>query len=264
MNAMRLYGRMLAISIRGQLQYRASFVMMTLGNALSALIEFLGIWALFGRFGSLEGWSLAEAALFFGMGNIAFSLNEMFLRGFDMFNHQVKSGEFDRVLLRPRSTVLMMLGSECQLMRIGKLLQGLVVMVISFTMLDVSWWAADRWLLLVLSILGGACLFGGVIVLQATSCFWTVESIEVWNSITYGGVTTVQYPLDIYRKPLRFFFTYIFPLAAMNYWPCAYLLGRGYTPVWLSWLSPVIGFLFFLLCLAVWHIGVRHYRSTGS
>lgn len=263
MSGFALYMRMIGMSIRAQLQYRASFVMFTLGNALAAFIEFVGVWAFFGRFGSLEGWTLAEAGVFFGMGNIAFALCEMFMREFLVFSKNVRDGSFDRTLLRPRSTVLLVLGAECQLMRIGRLLQGVAVLVISMSALNLSW-DLSHWVLMVLSILGGALLFSAIIVLQATSCFWTVESLEVWNSITYGGVQAVQYPMNIYQRPLRIFFTFIVPLAAMNYWPCAYLLGRGYVSAWLSWLSPAIGLACFLLSLVVWRIGVRHYRSTGS
>lgn len=265
MNALRLYGKMIAVSIRGQLQYRGSFIMMTLGNALGAFIEFLGIWALFGRFGTLENWSLAEAAVFFGMGRIAFGIQEIFMREFDLFHNRVRSGDFDRVLLRPRSTVLMMFGAQCQVMRVGGILQGVVVLVVGLSSLNVgAWWGAGEWTLMALTILGGACLFASLIVLQATACFWTTESLEIWNSITYGGVQLIQYPLDIYERPLRFFFMYIVPLAAMNYWPCSYLLGRGYVGAWLSWLSPGIGLACFLLSFLVWRIGVKHYRSTGS
>lgn len=264
MNAIRLYGKMLGMSLKGQLQYRASFIMHTLGTALGGFIEYLGVWAFFGRFGSLGSWTLAEAGMFFGMGNIAFAICEMMMREFDSFSRVVRTGEFDRVLLRPRSTVLQMLGAQCQLMRIGRLLQGAVVLGVSLTMMDIGWWGIGEWTLMLLAIIGGAFMFSGMIVLQATMCFWTVESLEVWNSVTYGGVTLVQYPLDIYSKPLRYFFTFVVPLAAMNYWPCSYLLGRYYVSPVLSWLSPAIGIVFFFATLLVWRFGVRHYRSTGS
>lgn len=265
MNALRLYGRMLRYSLRGQMQYRASFALTALATALSVAIEFVGVWALFDRFESLRGWTLAEAGVFMGMGNIAFALCEAFTREFDVFDRLVRTGEFDRVLLRPRSTVLMMLGAQCQITRVGRLVQGLVILVASLASLGVlQWWSVAHWMLLVLSILGGALLFSGMIILQATSCFWTIESLEAWNSITYGGNTLIQYPLNIYERPLRYFFTYIVPLASMNYWPCSYLLGRGYVSTLASWLSPACGVIFFLASLAVWHFGVRHYRSTGS
>lgn len=263
MHGFFLYFRMIALSIRSQLQYRASFAMYVLGNALATLIEFLGIWALFGRFGALQNWTLAEAGIFFGIGNMAFALCEMFMREFDVFQRHVRTGSFDRMLLRPRSTVLQMLGAEVQPMRIGRLLLGATVFAIGLRGSGLIW-DASHWCLFALAIIGGALLFSGLIVLQATSCFWTIESLEIWNSITYGGVTTIQYPLDIYQKPLRFLFTYIVPLVAMNYWPCAYLLGRGYVPAWVSWAAPFVGVSFFAISLLVWQVGVRHYRSTGS
>ena len=71
-----LFWKMIGVSARAQMQYRASFLMMTLGQLLTTSTEFLAIWALFQRFGSLRGWGLAEVALFYGMTNIAFALAE--------------------------------------------------------------------------------------------------------------------------------------------------------------------------------------------
>lgn len=263
MDAWRLYWRMVGLSIRGQLQYRASFVMFTIGDAMKGFIEYLGIWAFFGRFGTLGEWTLAEAGVFFGMVSIAFAITELLMRALLVFSGHVRNGDFDRLLVRPRGTLLQLMGTECQLIRIGRLLQGVAVLAVSLGLLQVTWgW--DRWLLLLLSIASGAFLFAGIIVLQATSCFWTIESLEAWNALTYGGVSTLQYPLSIYPRFLRYLFTYVVPLAALSYWPCAYLLDRGYASPWLSWLSPAIGVLFFAVSTCVWRYGERHYRSTGS
>ena len=69
MNAFKLYFRYIDLSFRGQMQYRMSFVMMTVGNFLGSGIEFVGILALFDRFGSLRTWSLPEVAFFYGLVN---------------------------------------------------------------------------------------------------------------------------------------------------------------------------------------------------
>src|SRR5579883_1427684 len=124
----RLYLRYLEVSLRAQMQYRASFVMLALGQLVITGTEFLAIWAMFARFRSLRGWSLAEVALLYGIVNVAFALGEAFGRGFDVFQDLVKSGDFDRVLLRPRGTAFQIAGQELQLMRLGRLLQGLVVL----------------------------------------------------------------------------------------------------------------------------------------
>ena len=47
----------------------------------------------------------------------------------------------------------------------------------------------------------------------------TVESIEIVNCLTYGGIETAQFPLSIYRPWFRSFFTFVVPLVAIN-WLC--------------------------------------------
>jgi ABC-2 type transport system permease protein len=266
MNALRLYGRYASISLRSQLEYRASFVMQAIGQFLITGMEFAGIWALFSRFGQIRGWTLAEIAFFYGMISISWSIADAFARGFDMFGNIVKYGEFDRLLLRPRSTVLQLFGHELTLRRLGRFLQGAAVLGFAITTLDLDW-SADRVALLVMTVAGGGCLFIGLVILQATSAFWTTESLEVWNAFTYGGVTMSQYPVEIYRPWFRQFFTFGIPLACVNYFPGVAVLGRQDpigTSITFQRLAPLAGPLFLLFALQVWKIGVRHYRSTGS
>jgi ABC-2 type transport system permease protein len=248
------------------MQYRASFIMLAIGHFFVTGIEILGIWALFDRFGSLRGWSLAEVALFYGMINIAFAIAEAVGRGFDHFQNMIKSGDFDRLLLRPRSTALQVAAQELQLLRIGRFTQGLIVLIWAGIALDVQWNIA-RIGLAVFAIVGGASLFYGLFVLQATLAFWTIETLEIMNTVTYGGTETSQYPLAIYRKWFRKFFMFIIPLACVNYFPALAIIDKSDplgSPVWFQWISPAVGILFLLLSLQVWKIGVRHYRSTGS
>lgn len=76
-----------------------------------------------------------------------------------------------------------------------------------------------------------------------------------------------QYPLTIYRPWFRRFFTFVIPLACVNYFPALAILGRPDPlgmPVFLQWIAPLIGVGFLVVTLQVWKIGVRHYRSTGS
>ena len=266
-NALRLYVRYLGISVRSQMQYRASFLMLAGAQVAIMCAEFVGIWALFQRFGSLRGWCLAEIALFYGLINVAFAIAEGAGRGFDAFSGMVKSGEFDRVLLRPRSAALQIAGQELQLMHVGRFAQAMVVLVWAASVLGVDW-TVPRVGLVVFSIAGGACLFYGLFVLQATLAFWTTETLEIMNTVTYGGTETGQYPLSIYRPWFRKFFTFVVPLACVSYFPALAILGRDDhlvgSPVWFRWSAPLVGVLFLVVSLEAWKLGVRHYRSTGS
>ncbi len=265
-NALYLYGRMVGIAIRGQMQYKASFLMQMLGQFCATGIEFLGLWALFARFNTISGWSLPQVALLYGMVNVAFAITDATARGFDDFGRMVKSGDFDRILLRPRGTVLQLAGQDLMLRRAGRMTQGLIVLCWAASVLGlagVPWKLA----LLLFAILGGACFFYGLMVLQATTAFWTTESLEVFNAFTYGGVFSAQYPISIYPGWLRRLFTAVIPLASVNYFPALALLGRP-DPLGSSFLfqclSPLLGVAFLLVALQVWRFGVRKYSSTGS
>jgi ABC-2 type transport system permease protein len=266
LDALRLYRHYVKVSLRTQLSYRASVVISTLGTLVVTGTELLAVLALFDRFGQLRGWTLPEVALFDGMISVTWALSDSLSRGFDVFHRMVKAGDFDRILLRPRSTVLQLLGTELTLRRAGRLIQGLAVLGYAATAGTIAWTPA-RAALLVVAIACGVCAFLGLLVLQATSAFWTVEGLEVWSAFTYGGLTMSQYPLAIYRSWFRGVFTYVIPLGCVCYLPGLVILDQldplG-TPGWVGWVAPLAGPAFLTLCLQVWKIGVRHYRSTGS
>ena len=267
MNALRLYGRYAAASIRGQMQYPGSFLLLSLAQFANTAISFVGVWALFARFGRIGGWSLGEVALCYGVIGVAFALADTVSRGFDVFGPQfVKTGDFDRLLLRPRATALQLLGHELVLTRIGRMGQALLVLAVAAHLLKIAW--GPRELALALSaVIGGAALFLGLLVLQATLAFWTVESLEVANTLTYGGVAAGEYPLDIYARWFRRFLTFVVPIACVTYYPILAILRRPDplgAPGWFLEVSPAVGFLFVGVSLWVWRFGVRRYTSTGS
>ena len=264
LDTLRLYLRYLGVLTRSRLQYRTNFAMMAIGQFLVTGVELTTILVLFQRFSSLRGWTMAEVALFYGLVNVSFALAEGLGRGFDHFYTLVRTGEFDRLLLRPRGPALQVAALDLALFRIGRFAQGLLVLIWAATALHVEW-TLVRLAFLAASILGGACFFIGAYVLQATLAFWTVDSIQVFNIITNGGVQAAQFPLAIYRRWYRVFFTTVVPLAFVAYYPGLALLGRGGgIPVPVQWLGPLVGLLFLLVSLQVFRLGVRHYRSTGS
>ena len=267
MNAIRLYGRYIGVSLRSQMQYPGSFILTSIGAFVAPGIDFIAVWALFSRFRQIEGWQFGEVALFYGVIGVAFALADGLTRGFDIFGEEfVKTGDFDRLLVRPRSTVLQLLGYELRATRIGRLAQATLAWALAVHLTNIAWtWQV--WAILLFAVAGGAALFAGILVLQATLAFWTVESLEIANTLTYGGVEAAQYPLDIYARWFRNFLTFVVPLGCVSFFPVAVVLGRadrtGVAPA-LALLAPTLGFVFFGVSLWVWRFGVRHYTSTGS
>lgn len=201
------------------------------------------------------------------MVNCTFAVADALSSGFGQFDKSyVKTGEFDRLLLRPRSPILQLAGDELALRRIGRLAQGLMVLIWASLTLKLDW-TYPRALLLLWTCFGGACFFIALFILRATLAFWSTEALELMNILSYGGLEAVQYLLSIYGAAFRKFFTFVVPLACVSYFPLVGILGVQ-DPLGSSWgfqvCAPTLGVLFLFIALQCWRVGVRHYTSTGS
>lgn len=260
---MNLYFKYLSIHFRSQMQYRMSFLMLTAGQFLIPFTVFAGVYFMFERFGDLKGWTFFEVTLCYAVIHLSFSLSECFARGFDAFSGLVVKGDFDRLLVRPRGTVVQVLGSAFEFTRFGRLIQGGAVLAWSISQLP-ELWTLPKLLALLLMVVNGVFVFTGIFILAATMCFWSVQALELANVFTDGGREMAQYPLGIYEAWVRKFFTYIIPFACVSYLPLMLLLDKREGSTAELLLLPFGGALFLLPCLLVWQIGIRHYRSTGS
>lgn len=258
-----LYLKLVSISFRGQMQYRLSFLMLLLAYFIATFVEIFGIWVLFSRFQILKGWTIKEIALIYGVIHMGFSLAESTARGLDKFGEFVKRGDFDRLLLRPLSPLVQMAASEVQLMRLGRFLQGFLVLVWGCREIGFSFFSLST-LYLIFCVIATAMLFYGLIIVQATICFWTTETLEMMNVVTFGGVEAGQYPMSIYNVYFQRFFTFIVPLSCVAYFPISVLLEKQELWSWAGLLAPCAGIVFFYFSCRFWNFGVRHYQSTGS
>ena len=80
MNNIRLYFRLINISVKSQMQHRASFFMLTAAHFISTFVDITGIWVLFDRFKMVQGWTLKELALIYGIMHMGFALAESLAR----------------------------------------------------------------------------------------------------------------------------------------------------------------------------------------
>lgn len=263
-----LFWKLMSISVRSQMQYPASFLMLITGNFLGTFVDILGIWILFDRFKMVQGWTLFEVGLIYGIVQMGFALAETFARSFDTFSQVIRYGEFDRILLRPVSPLFQIAFREVGVMRIGRFFQGLIVLVWSSNQLSIPF-VSIHTPVICFSILGTASLFYGLYVIQATVSFWTIETLELMNAATYGGLQAGQYPMSIYNKSFRFIFTFLIPLACVGYYPIAALLhhenlSSALGSFQLGLIAPIAGFAFLFLACRLWHFGVQRYSSTGN
>jgi ABC-2 type transport system permease protein len=260
---MKLYLRYILYLMKSELQYKASFIMTVITQFITPFALFAGIYFLFERFGSIKGWTRYEVFICYAVIGTCFSIAKCFARGFDKFASMIRTASFDRILVRPRGTILQVLGSGFDIKRIGSFLQTAIVLIFALAGADISWSLA-KIVLIFNMLIGGSIIFSGIHMLQAAAAFWTIEALEVANIFTHGMKEHASYPLNIFPKWITIFFTYVIPFGTINYLPMQYLLDRIDGSGWVYAFIPIMGSLFLLPCIWAWRMGVRKYSSAGS
>jgi ABC-2 type transport system permease protein len=260
-----VYRRMVSAAVRSQMQYRTSFFVGSATDFLAVFSDFLPIYFLMLKFGHLQGWTMLELCLLYGMVETSWSLVEISFKGFEDFGSYLIRGEVDRWLLRPRSVVVQVAAHQFELRRLGRVAQGLAVLAIGVVGLGLG---PPAWVWIVTGIAGGVLFFVGIVMLSAASMFWTLGATsELQNMLTYGGSTALTFPISIYTRWFRRAITFGVPLAFVNYFPALAALGRVESdgwPAWLPWLSPGVCLLVLLASRGCFEAGLRRYESTGS
>jgi ABC-2 type transport system permease protein len=266
LEAIDLYRRLIGIQVRSELAYRASFLLGVLAQGLGNIAEFAILAMVLSRFEGIGGWALPEIAFLYGMVSAAFGVMDLIFSAFDpgRFGLDVRRGTFDRLLLRPADITLQVLGSRFLLRRLGRIAQGAAIFAVAVPRVD---WTLLKVAYLPIVFASIVLFFGALFIIGSTVTFWTIESIEAVNILTYGGSEMMSYPMHIYGQDLRRFFTYIVPAIFVNYYPALYFLDLpdplgfpGYAP----FLAPLAGIGMMAAALVFWHYGIRHYASTGS
>jgi ABC-2 type transport system permease protein len=260
------YSALIGASWRSQLAYRASLLMTLLGSAGANFADFAIVLVIFTHLPRLSGWSIYEIGLIYGISGVGFGITDLVVGNLDHLPRLIRTGGFDALLLRPLSALFQVITVEVGLRRLGTVAQSAIVLLVSLAHLDIAWtpWRA---LVFCLSFVTGPMIFGSVWVIAMTHVFWTVDSGEAANSVTYGGRYFTSYPINVFAAWLRDLMAFVVPLAFVAYYPALIILGRRDPlglPEFVPLLTPLIAVCMPLVARAVWRVGVRHYRSTGS
>jgi ABC-2 type transport system permease protein len=258
---MGLYLKYLKVHFKSQTQYKMSFILAFISQLIVVFGYYFTIICLFDKFSNIKGFTLFEVLLTYGIIQLGFSFCETFLRGMDQFDELIITGNFDRLMLRPRGLLYQSICEEVSFIKLSRVLQAIIVIIVALCNLNIDW-GIDKVIILLLMIFGCIVLFAGIIILMASYCFMTVKGLEVRNILTNGCEHLAQYPIGIFKKGFFIFFTFVIPFGFVNYYPLLYLLGRETNPIYI--ICPLVTLLFLIPCLLVFKLGTKKYASTGS
>ena len=148
----RAYRLIAGMWIRSSLTYRASFVLTLVGNLTVTGLDFATILLMFTQVDRLGGWTMPEVAFLYGLSTTAFGLADLVFGSMDVLGARIRDGSFDTLLVRP-APVLAQLGADrFALRRLGRVVQGGLVLGYALCAVHVEWTAA-KVLLVPLSVL---------------------------------------------------------------------------------------------------------------
>ena len=265
---LHMYLRMLVYQLHSQMQFRASFWMDLLSTGMGNLVYFLAMALVIQRFGSIAGWSLGEIAFLIGLMEMSFGIMEMIFSGFDYdyFATIVREGKFDQVMLRPVGLTWQVLGSRFLVRRVGRILEGLLIFIIALSQVNIDW-TLGKVLYIPVVLASQVLVMGALFMMGSTITFWTLQSIEAVNILTYGGTELMSYPMDIYPVWMQRFFTFVVPFIFLNFYPALYFLNKPDPlrfPPFAPFLAPFVALTFFGVALWFWRVGINHYQSSGT
>ncbi|MET9377199.1 ABC transporter permease [Streptomyces sp. NPDC002992] len=252
--------------VRSTMTYRTSFALTLVTSFTVTFFDFVVILLMFGQVEGLGGFSFAEVAFLYGTAGTAFGIADLTMGSLQRMGKRVRDGSLDMFLMRPAPVLAQVAADKFALRRLGRVAQGLFVLVWSLLILDVEW-TVVKVLLLPVTVVCGAVIFAAVMVAGASVLFWAQDAAEVTSSFTYGGNTLLQYPPVIFAQDLVRGVVFVVPLAFVSWLPALYILGReapAGVPDWLAFGSPLVAAACCGLAGLAWRAGLRSYRSTGS
>jgi ABC-2 type transport system permease protein len=245
-----------------QIGYRGDFVISLLTSFAATIFGLAFVVLLFQKAPRLGDWNFEEELFLYGFSLIPYGVfNIVASNLYNFGNDYIIEGKFDRILLRPISSLFQILFETFRLDALQGIATGIFCM----------WWATDHlhvaWTLgkFALLIFFGICasvIYVAIFLILTTVSFWFEDRVgvhpPVWNVIAFG-----RYPLSIYSGAVQFILCWIVPFGLASFYPSVRMLGRAVVPEYAP-LVPVVAAAFLALSIFLWNLGTRHYSSTGS
>lgn len=260
MKVIRLFAAGLSMSLRRTLAFRTNLffdILLAVVELLSAVATVLLVFTQTDR---LAGWTRAETLVLIGTFQILSGLKSTFIDpNLSWFPGRIRNGTLDTYLLQPAPSLFLAgCASAAPLALIQSVLGlGVVALGVATHPSPLSPPGLAAWLLL---LAAGAAATWALGVLLACLAFWAPR-LEL--EVLYGAAWQLgRYPMEIYRRPLRFILTYVLPLALVASLPAGAMLREPGAALVAGGVAA--GAAAVLVSTVVWRLGLRRYTGATS
>jgi len=248
-------------------QYKVDAVLRSVAVFLRESTGIIVIYFTLRKFDQLNGWNIYEMFFLFSFLFVTYGIMIIFFTGLRDFSYLVRSGNFDRFLLRPRGILYQLIFCDADwFAAIGQGGLGIVLFIISANRVGITWNLYNV-LYMAAAILGGVLIQGAIFLILATLNIYLLETNSIkelfyWNMRKFAG-----YPISIFSKSIQVIMIYMVPFAFVNYFPAQFYLRKSdsiYYPEIFMHISPLVGIVLFTLAYIFWRYSLRYYKSSGN
>ena len=257
----RIYCKILAQDLKSKMSYRADFIISTIGMICTNISGFISFWILFRSFPSINGWSYYEMLFLYGFSLISITPVQCFFDNNWSLRQAVYSGDFIKYCFRPINMFFYYQSEVFDIKGLGQLAFGIGTLIYSWNKIGLGF-TPLLLLKLIVFLLTASLIMIALQNAAAATCFWIQNSFYVLD-LAFRFKDYAKYPITIFSSVFRFIFTFVIPIAFIAYYPSLVILRPAEIPI-LSWLSPIVGIVFFVLSYKLWMFGAKKYNGTGS
>ena len=257
----RLYFIIETQYIKARMQYRADFIVSSIGMFFSSLATLAVFWVILKSVPDLAGWSLMEMVFIYAFYMIAISPMQILFDHAWQIRFHIREGTFLKYYFRPLNMMFYYMSEMFDLKGLTQLLVGVALLIYSSTKLNIDW-TFLKILLLLITLFSAALVQISIIVAASCAAFWVLDSYPVlglaWKLREFS-----PYPMTIFDGAFRVAFTYIIPIGFVAFYPSQLFLRPDQVSP-LIYFSPLVGIGLFALTYWIWTKGVNSYSGTGS
>jgi ABC-2 type transport system permease protein len=253
-------------AIRGEMQYRLNFVML---SALGMVYQGSGIafvWVVLGTFDTIAGWSFGEVALLYALRLMAHTVWAVPFHQLEFMDTTIREGRFDRYLVRPLNPMLQVMTTRFQMNVVGDVVAAIVMFTIAVNLVAIDF-SPLHIVYLILAVVGGALAEGAAVVVVSSLSFRFVQTWAANHLVDNIYLMFGSYPTRIFGGVLSWGLTWVVPVAVVAYIPSSVLLGKTaalHIPATVALGAPAIGALWFFAAYRLWRWQIRGYQSVGA
>ncbi len=253
--------------VKAWFQYKVDAVLRSLAVFLREATGIFVIYFTLLKFDNLNGWNIYEMLFLVSLLFVTYGILILFFTGLRDFGHTVRTGNFDRFILRPRGLLFQLIFCNADwFAAIGHGGLGIVLFIISAGNVGINWNAMTI-IYYVFAIIGGVLIQGAIFLFLATLNIYLLETGSIKELFYFNAREFAGYPISIFSKGIQAVMIYVVPFAFVNYFPAQYLLRKAdmvQYPEMFMYITPVVGMVMYLMAYGFWRFSVKYYKSSGN